>query len=154
MNAGSHPDPLTRFEEEHQHALGQLERLESAAAGLEAGLDPAPHLAVMGEVHAFLSTAVRQHNENEEFALFPLLAEEAPTGVFEEEHKTLRRLETELSAALRGPAAATAAPRVAHALVELLRDHIEREDTVLFPMARGILGTEGLARVEELMTGR
>jgi hemerythrin-like domain-containing protein len=79
-------DPLTRFEDEHHHALGELERLERAAEDLEDGEDPTEHLETMRQVHTFLSTAVREHNENEERALFPLLGDEAPTGVFEEEH--------------------------------------------------------------------
>jgi hemerythrin-like domain-containing protein len=33
------------------------------------------------------------------------------------------------------------------AIVELLRAHITREDEVLFPMARTLLGAEGLAAV-------
>ena len=32
-------------------------------------------------------------------------------------------------------------------IVDLLRAHIARENEVLFPMARGLLGVEGLARV-------
>jgi hemerythrin-like domain-containing protein len=40
---------------------------------------------------------------------------------------------------------------VAHALVDLLKAHIQREDDVLFPMARALLGAEGLARAAELL---
>jgi hemerythrin-like domain-containing protein len=35
-------------------------------------------------------------------------------------------------------------PRIARGIVELLRDHIQREEEVLFPMARSLLGDEGL----------
>jgi hemerythrin-like domain-containing protein len=145
-------DPLTRFEDEHHHALGELERLERAAEGLEDGEDPTEHLETMRQVHTFLSTAVREHNENEERALFPLLGDEAPTGVFEEEHVRLRTLEHELSEALDGPHPTASAPMVALALVDLLRGHIDRENHVLFPMARGLLGPEGLARVERILS--
>ena len=145
-------DPLTRFEDEHHHALGELERLERAAEGLEDGEDSTEHLETMRQIHTFLSTAVREHNENEERALFPLLGDEAPTTVFEEEHVRLRGLERELREALDGPHPAERAPTIALALVDLLRGHIDRENHVLFPMARGLLGPEGLARVERILS--
>ena len=145
-------DPLTRFEDEHHHALGELERLERAAEGLEDGEDSTEHLETMRQVHTFLSTAVREHKENAERALFPLLCDEAPTAVFEEEHVRLRALEHELREALDGPHPAERAPTIALALVDLLRGHIDRENHVLFPMARGLLGPEGLARVERILS--
>ncbi len=140
-------DPLTRFEEEHRHALGELERLEQAADGLPEAEEPTEYLEVMRQVHIFLSTAVKEHNDNEERALFPLLGEDAPTGVFVEEHARLRDLEQRLGAALDGAHPVVESPAIAHALVDLLRSHIDREDTVLFPMARGLLGPDGLAKV-------
>ena len=145
-------DPLTRFEDEHHHALGELERLERAAEGLEDGEDSTEHLETMRQVHTFLSTAVREHNENEERALFPLLGDEAPTAVFEDEHLRLRALERELREALDGPHPAERAPTIALAVVDLLRGHIDRENHVLFPMARELLGPEGLARVERILS--
>ena len=102
------------------------------------------HRRVVGEVLAVLRTAVREHNEKEETTLFPLLGEDAPTAVFEEEHRTLWALERELAVLLteRGSAARVAA--VALEIVNLLRGHIGRENAVLFPMARAVLGPAGL----------
>jgi hemerythrin-like domain-containing protein len=145
-------DPLTRFEDEHHHALAELDRLERAAEGLEDGEDPAEHLETMRQVHTFLSTAVREHNENEERALFPLLGDDAPTSVFVEEHARLRDLEGSLRAALDGEHPVVEAPVIAHALVDLLRAHIDREDHVLFPMSRQLLGSKGLATVARTLS--
>jgi hemerythrin-like domain-containing protein len=139
-------DPLERFTAEHREALTVLDRLERAAAGLRGGDDPAAHFAAARHAHAFLAGPVRRHNDSEELALFPLLGDDAPTGVFVEEHGRLRALERELAGAIgAGDAPRTAA--VAVELADLLRAHIAREDEVLFPMARGLLGVEGLARV-------
>lgn len=140
-------DPLRRLEAEHRDALAALARLEQAAAALEAGEAAAPHLAVAREVYDLLTTAVRRHNENEERALFPVLGEDAPTHFFEEDHRVLRSLEHQLAAALAAPDAATRVAPVARTIVDLLCGHIQREDEVLFPMARVLLGSEGLARV-------
>jgi hemerythrin-like domain-containing protein len=139
-------DPLQRFEAEHETALAALERLEQAALELRARGPADPHLAVARDVQALLAGAVREHNESEERALFPFLGQDAPLEPFLEEHQTLWRLEGDLAGALQR----RDGPRVADLSLEivgLLRAHIERENQVLFPMARALLGPEGLAAV-------
>ena len=143
-------DPLLRFAAEHREALSVLDRLEQAATGLRQGDEPEGQFAVAREAHAFLAGPVRVHNENEERALFPLLGPDAPTAVFVEEHQRLRELERELERALAEDDPLGAAD-VAVELVELLRAHIDREDTALFPLARERLGAEGLARVAAVL---
>jgi hemerythrin-like domain-containing protein len=144
-------DPLVRFSMEHEQALAALDRLERAAVAL-AARDPAePHLRTVREVCETLVTTVREHNENEERVLFPLICEDAPCQLFEEEHVALRELEQRLQQALDGPHPERDIPPVAHALVDLLKAHIEREDQVLFPMARALLGEEGLARIARML---
>lgn len=142
-------DPIQRFEEEHRHALGELEKLEAAARGLRAGAtgDAAePHLEAARSAYDFLSTVVREHNENEEIALFSVLGAEAPTEPFVEDHIALRAMERRLLDAIeaRDSAEVSAAGL---AIVDVLRDHIDREDNALFPMAREMLGPEGLLEV-------
>jgi hemerythrin-like domain-containing protein len=111
-------DPIRRFEEEHEVALAALARLER----------------------------VRQHNEDEERALFPALGDEAPLGPFLEEHQTLWQLEERLARALDHREAEEVA-HVSLEIVDLLGGHIRRENDVLFPMARTLLGADGLAAV-------
>lgn len=142
-------DPIQRFEEEHQHALGELEKLEAAARSLAAdaaGEAKVTQLDAARAAHAFLSTTVREHNENEELALFSVLGDDAPTEPFVEEHVAIRAMERRLLAAIDSQdAAETAAAGLA--IVDALRDHIDREDNALFPMARDLLGPEGLLEV-------
>jgi len=146
-------DPLLRFGDEHRHALRELDVLEQAIDGLESGKPAEPLLAAVSDVHVFLRTAVKEHNENEEAALFPHLGEDAPTAIFVEEHATLRALEKRLGEALRAHDAADAVCEPAREIVGLLRAHIQREDEALFPMARNILGPEGLALVSRSLQG-
>ena len=93
-------DPIRRFEEEHTVALAALDRLEAAAEALRSGARAEPQLAIAREVHGLLCGAVRQHNEDEERALFPVLGESAPLAPFLEEHETLWSLEAGLKTAL------------------------------------------------------
>jgi hypothetical protein len=126
-------DPLHHFEEEHEVALAALERLERAGEALRGAEPPAPHFAAAREVHGLLCGAVRQHNEDEERALFPVLGEDAPLGPFLEEHEILWRLEADLGGALDRKDRA----RVARgSIVDLLRP-IPRENDAL-PMARAL----------------
>ncbi len=146
-------DPLRRFEEEHDVALAGLARLEAAADALRTGQAAEQHFTTAREVLELLCGAVRRHNEDEEDALFPLLGTEAPLAPFLDEHGVLRRREAELSAALERRDAARVA-QVSHDIVHVLRAHIERENTVLFPTARTLLGPEGLAEVARRLERR
>ncbi len=151
MHPHESPDPLRRFELEHQEALTALDKLEAATHALEKGANTPLALQTVGEVYRFLSTTVRQHNENEERALFACLGEDAPTSVFELEHEELRALERRLGRALDGPDPVRQVPEIARAIVDLLRAHIAREDDVLFPMARALLGPAGLRQVARFL---
>ena len=146
-------DPLEKFEAEHRQALGALRRLERAALAIEAGAAPGPELDTVREVHTILTTAVRAHNDNEEAALFPLLADLAPSAVFVQEHHELRALEQRLGSELDDGQSEQAIVATALAIVELLRSHIAREDEVLFPMARELLGADGLDAVARQLDG-
>lgn len=139
-------DPIRRFEEEHEVALAALERLERAGEALRGPEPPEPYFAIARDVHGLLCGAVRQHNEDEERALFPVLGEDAPLGPFLEEHEILWRMEADLAGALDRKDRARVAG-LALEIVDLLRTHIRRENEVLFPMARALLGAEGLATV-------
>ncbi len=147
-------DPIQRFEDEHQHALGELEKLEAAARAMAgaAGDVAETQLEAARAAHEFLSTAVREHNENEELALFSVLGDEAPTEPFVEDHVAIRAMERRLLAAIEArDTAETAAAGLA--IVDALRDHIDREDNALFPMARELLGPEGLLEVARRLEG-
>lgn len=140
-------DPLQQFEREHAEALEHLERLERAATALEEGAAPAPHLAAARAALDFIQSAVRRHNEAEELALFPFIEDALPTELFVDEHVRLRALEESLAGALAGDDPARHAVDPALELVVLLREHIERENNVLFPAARTLLGADGLVMV-------
>ncbi|HTR19921.1 MAG TPA: hemerythrin domain-containing protein [Gemmatimonadales bacterium] len=145
-------DPLRRFEAEHEEALAALARLQHAAMAVGAGTPPAAHLRTMGEVLGFLRGAVRDHNEAEERALFPFISHDAPVAPFLDEHQALWGLERELETALeRGDADRGAA--LSLEIVDLLRAHIQRENEVLFPLARALLGPAGLLAVARRLEG-
>jgi len=111
-------------------------------------------------VDFFRGFADRCHHGKEEAELFPALEargfshDQGPTAVMRAEHVEGRRFLAEIDRAIDG--AAAAAPRAARTFVEsarryvaLLREHIQKEDHCLFPMADGALTSEDQAALLE-----
>jgi hemerythrin-like domain-containing protein len=128
----------------------------------EAGSSRAIDVGDARDVVAFLQTfADRCHHMKEEDRLFPAMErcgiprDAGPTAVMRHEHELgrghVRRMEAAVDAFERGDAAA--AGRFAtesHAFVGLLREHIAKEDQILFPMADRMLSA---AVQDELLVG-
>jgi len=94
----------------------------------------------------FRNFADRCHHGKEEDCLFPMLEQkgfspvEGPTGVMRQEHETGRQfihaMEEAVSAVTAGDSQAMGAfASNARAFIQLLRDHIQKEDHCLFEMA-------------------
>jgi len=122
---------------EHDVILRALAVLKRAGDRLAAGV-PVDETA-LGELIALIRTfADRCHHGKEEEHLFPLLRAKGigtVLAVFLDDHVEGREYLEILSSG--GPAAERAT--AARKYVGLLRDHIERENEVLFPWADGVL---------------
>jgi hemerythrin-like domain-containing protein len=133
------PMPTDVLREEHRIILRVLDVLEMAAAQLACGR-PLPE-GWWPEIVAWLrSFADKNHHAKEEAALFPAMvkagvpSEGGPIAVMLEEHERGRALVRAMEA---GEAVARAAK--AREYVALLREHIDKENGVLFPMADAVL---------------
>jgi len=145
-----------------ERALAALERMADAFSG-EGRIDSEP----AGQVVEFLrSYADRLHHGKEESNLFPAMearglpAEVGPTAVMRQEHTMGRAFIRDMADAV-AEASVDAFVSAARGYVDLLRDHIMKEDQVLFPMADSLLPPEdqdGLRsifeRVESVEVGR
>lgn len=120
---------IATLESQHQTVLARLDQVAAAAAAA-----PLPDFLV------FLQGEVGEHFALEEEFLFPALERfpqlaQGPVAVMKAEHAEFRALVAALAVALRAGSqdgALTAARQV----IGLLRAHIDKEDHVLFPMAR------------------
>jgi len=145
------------LQEEHQvieRGLALLERVTRKLAQAES-LEPeriAQLLQFFGEF------ADRCHHGKEEGILFPELerrgipVEGGPIGVMLMEHEMGRgfiRQMRQCAADLSKEEARRSFREAAYSYISLLRAHIEKEDTVLFPMADGVLDTEGHKKLVE-----
>jgi len=138
---------MATLEAEHVAGRGTLARLEQAARDLQAGR-LADALPVFKDSLAFFAGELEQHFKHEESALFPALARvigrAGPIDAMLAEHESLWRSVDLFSLSVEeledgGPAVdakiVREAARNANHIAFLLRGHIEREDTMLFPLA-------------------
>jgi len=138
-------EPVAVLMNEHRTIERVLDAVERAAAYLVRGGSVRP--AFFTEAITFLKGfADGRHHHKEEELLFPALVEAGlpreagPVAVMLDEHVHGRALIAAMADGARRLAdgdagAARALSEASQAYVELLRDHIMKEDHVLFPMA-------------------
>ncbi len=133
---------------EHDAALACLDRLEAALGA------PTWDADAVGREAAWLAGEVKAHNEAEEAHLFPLMdphfGDHSPVSCLRDEHRELWDLVSQLQDGLRQgdiPGAAKAGTRA----VTTLRNHIAKENNVLYPMAERILTPADLARLTQAL---
>jgi hemerythrin-like domain-containing protein len=157
-------DPIAVLMEEHQGFLRRLEYVRSDLRRRSEGGQARTGLSASMAIFAdFLAKDVDGfHGRKEEEGLFPVLIrhigdEGGPVGVMLQEHEDLRhhqktiadnvpRLETDLGAV----EAWTAVSVATDAVDRLLAFHIEKEDQVLFPMARAVLTPTEMSEVAQV----
>lgn len=131
--------------DEHRVILVALERLESAAERLQCGeaLPDGQWSELLAWLHAF---ADERHHAKEENVLFPAMIKAGlpmrggPVDVMLEEHAEGRTLVAAMAAGQPAQRAAAA-----HRYVRLLREHILKENEILFPLADAVLGDDAQA---------
>lgn len=138
--------PTDVLRDEHRVILGALDLLETAAARAAAG-ETVPAGWWEGAIGWLRSFADRNHHAKEEDALFPAMIKAGvpsgggPVDVMLEEHVQGRTL---IATMADDPGRR---PEAARAYVRLLRDHIDKENGVLFPLAEAVLDEQGVAGV-------
>lgn len=144
------------FVEDHQVALGHLDRLEKNLDALGQGAPVDKLRAQLEEFAGFLNEALKVHFRQEEEALFPVLGERigvegGPIGQMLLEHQQIeeahRIFQEELEKTTSDAGILIDSGRQ---IIGLLGPHIAKENNVLFPLAQQVLGPEGLARVDQL----
>lgn len=156
MEPQTTPDPIDALHAEHDEALAQLRVLGRAGHALAEQGARDEHLAAFVGAVRFLDHEIRAHNEWEEVHLFPrleaYLGPGGPCVVMRAEHRELwdlyARLAPLLEAARAGRASRDDLGMLSHAadaIADLLSAHIEKENQILFPMARRFLAPADVA---------
>jgi len=150
-------NPIQKLMAEHQVILRGIHLLETAATRLEKGED-IPADFFRASIDFIRNYADKYHHAKEEDILFVRMEEAGfspktgPVAMMLYEHNQGRGYIAELEAATERYAAGdkTAAEsiiRYARNFGNLLRQHIHKEDVVLYPMAENVLGEHGVERM-------
>lgn len=134
---------IDRFSREHDAFLVQLDGLRAEVAR---GGD------VRGAIERIraLAAPLLRHAQNEEVLLFPDLVaqlgggEGGPVRVLREEHVIIHGQVDQLA----GDPARAEFDRIFTAFDAILREHIAKEEAVLFPLSARLLGDERLAEMD------
>ena len=131
--------PIDELTREHDVVVGLISDVRAAGASAD--------LPRMAELARRIAAVLGPHTEVEEQGLFPALAAEFPDHIaaLEAEH---RRIEAVLGEASAGTPADPAWPARLAETMQMLRDHILREQDGVFPAALAGLGTADWEAVE------
>ncbi|GBF11241.1 hemerythrin domain-containing protein [Tepidibacillus sp. HK-1] len=146
---------LQLFYEDHEHALMQLDQLHVHLEELRKGAEiERVKLQLIGFTK-FLEVALDIHFVQEEQALFPLMAEKigpnGPIMVMEREHDDLRNAQKALKKELmKEIPAKDAALKHAGLILQVLREHIHKENQILFPLSERILSLDEWKTAERI----
>lgn len=158
-------DPFARLESTHRRLEERLRDLAMAVTDL---LDPhrrTEALEVIRETAGFFDRGAVRHTDDEDQTLFPRLVGsgelEAVLTRLREEHEQHRAIEGRLRGLIEGwPSSGPDAggqsklADLSAQLASVYREHIRREETELFPVARRILSPEVIAEMGREMIER
>ena len=173
-------DPIDQLLEEHAGIMAEVAELRRAVRSLsergEAALPAAQ--SALAAVSRMMETRLLLHARKEDEALFPALerifgADGGPTAIMRREHqeihaqaalfrRTLHELNqvehpaivaggARLASLVAAGASAEALRATGAEILRLLDLHFEKEETILFPMARQLLTPESLEDVARRM---
>jgi len=153
---------LEELFQQHRDAEAMLVKLAAATARVRrSGAREASVLADLSELRREIQGEVMSHFREEEQALFPVLgrhldSSSGPIAMLMEEHAQFRQLELQFEEALAALEAGqpgdweTRLCSAGDAIGRLLPPHIEKEDSVLFPLAEDRLDAPEWAEVHRL----
>ena len=145
---------LAELFRQHRDAEGMLAKLAAAVGRVRReGVSGAGVLDDLGDLRREIQGEVLSHFREEEQALFPVLGRHidsasGPIAMLMEEHAIFRQLELQFEEAV---AALEAGLKdgweekvcdAGEAIARMLPGHIEKEESVVFPMAEEMLGEE------------
>jgi len=145
------PEATAILRKEHDAILKMLGATEEAIRRLDSGGTVKPE-TLEGLLEFFRLFADKCHHGKEEDLLFPLLESRGmprlggPTGVMLHEHEQgralIKRMVEATEACKRGEKAEAAWAEAARGYTALLRQHIDKENNILFVMAENMLTAE------------
>lgn len=141
-----------RMRQDHRRVLAELDEFVGAADEAQGRLPIDRLRALVGVLEAQFAS----HMEFEDRALFPTLGSEvteirSALTALQTEHRELRAMLNDLAARIAAPSDPARDEQIAvqaHDLVDLLRIHVRKEESLVFQLAERVLPDELLDRLQ------
>ena len=153
-------DPIAIFLKEHDTALVQLRILKKSAAEIKTNGYSEKIFKQLLKATEFVDEEVRVHNGKEETALFPVDERyvDGPTNVLREDHRRMAKIYKKLHFSIGSlqenhddKIARQELAEAAEGIVQLMVNHIHKENEILFPLVKRFFTKEELRKVARLM---
>jgi hemerythrin-like domain-containing protein len=153
-------NPIAVFMQEHDVALVELQRLKKSADQLSRDGYSEKAFQQLLNAMAYIETEISIHNRKEDEILFPVLEQyvEGPTALMRKDHLHLAKLYRVLRKRVKqfqqnhtDIVALQEIQETATAFVQLMVNHIQKENQILFPLVQRFLSKKELQRVAQQM---
>jgi hemerythrin-like domain-containing protein len=153
-------DPIAQFMQDHDEALVHLSALNKTSTAIAENGFTEDAFIRLRRAAGYLEEEVSVHNKREEEALFPVLERyvEGPTRLMRDDHKQLSREVRRLRRAMKrvnehrsSKAAARDLSSVSKNIVQLMVNHIHKENHILFPLVQKFLTKDALREIARRM---
>ncbi len=138
-------DPIALLMKEHEDALTKLQLLKKSSADIKKNGYTEKSFKVLLKAVEYVDEEVRVHNRHEEDALFPIVERyvDGPTSVLRDDHMKMAKIYKKLSYSIKAmkdnPDDKTARQELVESagdIVQLMVNHIHKENHILFPMVK------------------
>lgn len=149
-------DPIALLMREHEEALTKLHRLKKDAQELKKKGYSEKIFKSLLKAAEYVDEEVRVHNKHEEDALFPIVERyvDGPTSVLREDHakmsKIYKKLNYSIKALTENHEDKTSRQELcesAEEIVQLMVNHIHKENQILFPMIQRFCTKEEIREI-------
>ena len=153
-------DPIGIFLKEHDMALVQLRILKRSAAEIKKSGYSEKLFKQLLRATEFVDEEVRVHNGKEESALFPIVERyvDGPTNTLREDHQRMAKIYKKLHYSIDSlkenhddKIARQELGEAAEEIVQLMVNHIHKENEILFPLVKRFFSKEELRKVAQRM---
>lgn len=156
------PDPIELLQSDHSKGMKTLLDLEEAVNSIEMNGFTAEAFQRIAEAARFIGSYMREHYEKEDRHLYPVLQRHASGSSMTIRHErremwqTFKELMMSVSDIENGRIHGTTIRELVttvRSVVEYFRNHIEREDMVVFPMVKRLLTPDEYSRLGRELAG-
>jgi hemerythrin-like domain-containing protein len=149
-------DPIALLMKEHEDALDKLQSLKKAGADIKKKGYSEKSFKQLLKAFEYVDEEVRHHNKHEEEALFPIVEKyvDGPTSVLRDDHvkmeKIYKKLKYSIKAMQENHEDKVSRQELCESvedMVQLMVNHIHKENYILFPMVKRFCSKEELREV-------